>query len=82
MTTSTLQVLGCGAPAEAEGGRACGPRSGRPVASSEPGSSVPVGPPGPTRGEASPRPEPEGRLYPAPVQAEPAGPETTTRSRG
>lgn len=73
MTTSTLQVLGCGAPAEAEGGRACGPRSGRAVASSEPGLAVPVRLPRPTRAAASlalgarrdvftgPRPKPNRR---------------------
>lgn len=54
MTTSTLQVLGCGAPAEAQGGRASGPRSGRAVASSEPSLVLPVRRPRPTRAAASP----------------------------
>lgn len=54
MTTSTLQVLGCGAPVEAEGGWACGPRSWRAAASSKPNLGVPVGPPRPTRAAASP----------------------------
>lgn len=67
MTTSTLQVLGCGAPAEARGGRACGPRSGRAVASSEPGLAVSVRLPRPTRARSpknvstGPRPKPNRR---------------------
>lgn len=82
MTTSTLQVLGCGAPAEAQGGRACGPRSGRAVASSEPGLAVPVRLPRPTRAAASPA---LGARRTSPLSPGPSrtgGPEPRTRSRG